>query len=143
MQWALIDANLIIALFLRPDHALLRAIRSGACRLAVCPYVLREPRRMIRRAFPAGALEFERFIEELPVIEIPDADAAAVARWEPYLSDRADVPVLAAAISAGLDAIVTSDRAFGADARATLAAEGDPVRVMTGPEFLAGLGLKG
>src|SRR2546423_826640 len=109
MQRALIDANLIIALFLRPDHALLRAAGSGPRRPAICRSVLREARRMIRRAFPVRAAEFERFIDELPVTEIPDADAAAIARWEPYLSDQADVPVLAAAISAGLDAIVTSD----------------------------------
>jgi predicted nucleic acid-binding protein len=139
MQAALLDANLIIALFLRPEHALLRAARAGACRLALCPYVISEARRMMRRAFPARAERFEQFLRELPALEIPDADPEAVARWEGYLSDPADVPVLAAAIAAGLDVVVTSDRDFRADARATLAAERDPIQVLSVPELLATL----
>src|SRR2546423_1130164 len=106
MQTALLDANLIIALFLRADHALLRAARAGACRLALCPYVISEARRMVRRAFSARGSEFEEFLRGLPALEIPDADAETIARWEGYLSDRADVPILAAAIAAGLDAVV-------------------------------------
>src|SRR5437588_12359456 len=101
MRRALLDANLVIALFLRADHALLRAARAGACRLVVCPYVLREARRMIRRAFRPRAVEFEQFLHELPAVELPDADAAEIDRWRAYLSDPADVPVLAAAIPAG------------------------------------------
>jgi len=142
VKHALIDANLIIALFLRPDHALLRAARSGGCRLAICPYVIREARRMVAGAFPARAAEFEQFIEQLPATTIVDANREEIARWEGYLSDSADVPVLAAAIAAGIDAVVTSDRAFRADARATLAAEGDPVAVLSVPEFLASLDVR-
>lgn len=138
MKRALIDANILIALFLRTDHSLLGALSQGRVLGFVCPYVLEEARRMIRRAFRARAAEFDRFLEELPVTHLPDAPPEAVARWRDYVSDPADGPVLAAAIEGGVDAVVTSDRAFRADARATLALEGDPVRVMNVAELLRG-----
>src|SRR5262245_17388950 len=109
---ALLDANLLIALFLRPEHPLLAAAAAGRCRAFVCPYVAGEARRMVSRAFRGRRDEFEDFLASLPAEAILDAPAEAVARWRDYLSDRADVPVLAAAIEAGLDAIVTSDRTF-------------------------------
>src|SRR5438067_12494182 len=136
MKRALLDANILIALFLRPDHALLRALRQGRVLGFVCPYVLEEARRMVRRAFRARAAEFDHFLEELPVTHVPDASQEAAAHWRDFVSDRADAPVLAAAVEAGLDAVVTSDRAFRADARATLALEDDPVRVLSVPELL-------
>src|SRR5678810_922448 len=105
---ALLDANLLIALFLRPDHVLWHAGERGACTFVVCPYVVAEARRMVSRAFRARLGEFDRFIDELPAEQIPDAGTEARAEWEGYLSDRADVPVLAAAIEARLDAILTS-----------------------------------
>jgi predicted nucleic acid-binding protein len=132
-----VDANLLIALFLRPEHALLAAAGSGRCRLVVCPYVGAEARRMIGRAFPRRLAAFERFLDELPAETVPDAPPEGVEQWRGFLSDHADVPVLAAAIHAGVGVIVTSDRAFRADARATLAGAGDPVRVLGVTEFLS------
>jgi predicted nucleic acid-binding protein len=136
----LVDANLLIAGFLRTGHPLLAAARRGRVELAVCPHVLREAERMVTRAFRAA--EWERFVAELPARRIPDASAAAVAHWREYVSDREDGAVLAAAIEASLDGIVTSDRVFRDDARATLAQAGDPVRVYDVGHLLASIGWK-
>lgn len=136
MLRALVDANLLIAFFLRPGHPLLAAADAGRLRLVVCPYVVAEARHMVGRAFRPRAAEFDRLLAELPAEHVPDADRESVERWAGCVSDRADAPVLAAAIEAGVDVLVTSDRAFRADARATLALEGDPVRVLNVTELL-------
>jgi predicted nucleic acid-binding protein len=136
LKQALLDANLLIAMFLQPAHPLLDAARGGESDFVICPYVITEARRMVRNAFPYRLAEFDRFIRDLPARRVGDASPASLARWADFLSDPADVPVLAAAIEAGLDAVVTSDRIFRADAQATLALEDYPIRVVGVSEFL-------
>ncbi len=133
----LLDANLLIGAFLRGEHPVLRAAAAGRCRAAVCPYVVREARRMIRRAFPGRAADFDAWLRNEPIGWIPDAAAERAEYWSEFVSDLADGPVLAAAIEAGLTAVVTSDRTFRSDARATLSMEGDPIRVLNVREALA------
>jgi predicted nucleic acid-binding protein len=136
----LVDANLLIAGFLRTGHPLLAAARRGRVELAVCPHVLREAQRMVTRAFPRREAEWRQYMAELPARHVADASEAAVADWREYVSDPEDGAVLAAAIEAGLDGIVTSDRTFIDDARATLALADDPLCVYNVPQLLAVIG---
>jgi predicted nucleic acid-binding protein len=131
------DANILIAAFIRPrgSYALLEEARAGRVELVLCPYVMKEARRMISRAFRGREEGFDRLLEETPHEMAPDADAAEIARNAGLVSDCADIPVALAALAAGVDYLVTSDRRFRDDLRWIMGPDA-PLQVVTPTELL-------
>jgi predicted nucleic acid-binding protein len=134
------DANILIAAFLYPrsSYALFEAAREGRLTLVLCPYVVKEARRMISRAFPRRLETFDEFLAETPHGMASDADPAEVARNAGLVSDSADIPVALAALAAGVEYLVTSDRRFRDDLRWVMGPE-PPVQVVTPGECLRAL----
>ena len=137
----LLDANVLIGAFLRgrDSRAILEAGAAGLCRVRLCPYVVAEARRMIGKAFPQRLDAFDAFLAGWEVDAIPDASPEAADAWEGCGIDANDRPILAAAVTAGLDYFVTSDRRFRAAAREAVEARGLPLRVLGVRAFLEAL----
>lgn len=131
----MLDANILIAAFVRPrgSYALLEAARAGRLKLVLCPYVVKEAWRMISRAFRGRAEGFERLLEETEMA--PDADPAEIARNAGLVSDPADIPVALAALAAGVEYLVTSDRRFRDDLCWIMGPDA-PLKVVTPTELL-------
>ena len=97
-----------------PVHDLLALAAAGDCQLLSSEYAFEEARRNLRLKSPDDAIE--RF-ESATAVIIPVQEASGPALEQAQsvsLSDATDVPILAAALQAGADALVTGDqRAFG------------------------------
>lgn len=106
-----LDANVLFSAALRTDSPL-RAFFDLAdarlCELLASPYILDEARRNIARKHPAGIAELEQLIAKLVIgREAGDAEV----RWAHSMRLPAkDAPVLAAAVQAQADILVTGDR---------------------------------
>ena len=97
-----------------PVHDLLQLARAGRCQLVASAYAIEEARRNLAAKGPTDALP--RFHSALAFVTLVGeaAPAAFEAASAVGLTDPADVPILAAAIQSGADALVTGDRrAFG------------------------------
>jgi predicted nucleic acid-binding protein len=96
-------------------HDLLALARHGQCELVMSAYAHEEARRnMLVKGPPGWAEVFERAIASISVIGEAQRPALELAQ-QAALSDPNDVPILAAAIQCGADALVSGDRrAFGA-----------------------------
>jgi predicted nucleic acid-binding protein len=131
------DANILIAAFVRPrgSYALWEAARAGRVALVLCPYVVMEARRMISRAFRGREAGFDRLLAETPHEMAPDAERAEIARNAGLVSDRADIPVALAALAAGVEYLVTSDRRFRDDLRWIMGPDA-PLQIVSPTELL-------
>jgi predicted nucleic acid-binding protein len=138
MPRVMLDANVLIAAFChaRGANELLARARAGELGLVLCPYLLAEARRMIGRAFPRRQEAFEAMLAATPHELVPDASPEAVAAQRGLVEDPADVPVALAAIAAGVDALVSSDRHLIGPAAALLQAS---LRTMNVHDFLHGM----
>jgi predicted nucleic acid-binding protein len=97
-----------------PVHDLLSLAAAGDCQLLSSEYAFEEARRNLRLKAPDDAME--RFkIATAAIISVKEASGPALEQAQSVsLSDSTDVPILAAALQAGVDALVTGDqRAFG------------------------------
>ena len=93
-------------------HAFFRLAEAGICKLLASPFALDEVRRNIARKYPAKTADLEKLIAQIVVCR--EAGAVEV-RWarSTGLPDK-DAPILAAAVQAKADILVTGDRAdFG------------------------------
>jgi predicted nucleic acid-binding protein len=131
-----LDANvLFLAGYSRtsPVHDLLEVARAGRCEHVASRYTVEEARRNLAVKGPDGAVDALEaalaLVTTMAEARPPALELAAAAD----LSDRNDVPVLAAAIQCRADVLVTGDRrAFGRHFRATLAG----VEVLVLPDAL-------
>ena len=95
-------------------HDLLALAAAGHCELLSSEYAFEEARRNVRLKTSAGSLEpFDA--ATIRIIHVQEASRAALEQAQSVsLSDASDIPILAAAIQAQADALVTGDRrAFG------------------------------
>jgi predicted nucleic acid-binding protein len=131
------DANILIAAFLYPrsSYALFEEARAGGLALVLCPYVVKEARRMISRAFRGREEAFDRLLAGTPHEMAPDADPAEIKRNAGLVSDPADIPVALAALGAGVHYLITSDRRFRDDLRWIMGPDA-PLQVTTPGQFL-------
>jgi predicted nucleic acid-binding protein len=95
-----------------PLRAFFRLAEAGICELLASPYALDEARRNITRKYPAKTADLEHLIAHVAIC--PEASAEE-ARWARSTGLPAkDAPILAAAVRAKTDILVTGDRAdFG------------------------------
>jgi len=106
-----LDANVIFTAAHNPagrSSALFELASRGLCSLSTSPHAAEEARRNLRLKYPTAVLRAEALLRVVTME--PEATPAAVA-WavEQHLPLK-DAPVLAAAVVAGVDVLVTGDR---------------------------------
>ncbi len=132
-----LDANVLFTAAHKPEGrsaALVALARRSFCSLHTSPHVLEEARRNLRLKLPQGADALEKLLK---TIAIEGEASSPLVRWalEQGLPLK-DAPVLAAAVVARADLLVTGDRKhFGDLYGATLRG----VEVVTPAEALARL----
>lgn len=112
MTRVFLDANVYFSGCLSKTGAsffILELARHGKTELAASKLVLREADRNLRKKAPAAALKiFRKFLQDVRIrIVRPSEDALKA--YEGTV-DPKDVPVIAAAVSAGADYFLTLDR---------------------------------
>lgn len=134
----LVDANILIACFFRRErHAVMRLAAAGEIMPVLCPYVAREARRMVSRAFRGREAELDAVLEHLRPEWIADATPEQLAHLGRLVSDPADDPVLVAALLSGVDYLVTSDRTLHGDAHRSPTVQTAGLQVVSVPELVA------
>ena len=95
-----------------PMRAFFHLAEAGICKLLASPFALDEARRNIARKHPAKTPDLEQLIAQIAVCREAGAEEVRWAR-STGLPDK-DAPILAAAVQAKADILVTGDRAdFG------------------------------
>ena len=112
-----LDANILFLVgysATSPVHDLLALAAAGDCELLSSEYAFEEARRNLALKSPDGSLERFEAATAL-IIPVQEASGPALEQAQSVkLSDASDIPILAAALQAGADALVTGDRrAFG------------------------------
>jgi predicted nucleic acid-binding protein len=106
-----LDANVVFSAAHSPDgraRALFRLARKGQCELLSSPHAIEEARRNIRIKYPEKSDDLEALVSELHVT--PEATPPAVAWARKQSLPLEDAPILAAAVEAAADLLVTGDR---------------------------------
>lgn len=109
-----LDANVIFAAAISPEgraHALFDLAGAGYGILLTSGFAAEEARRNVRLKYPHAEAHIEVLLGQCRTV--PEGTPARVA-WAHDLLPAKDAPILAAAVEAGADLLVTGDRAhFG------------------------------
>lgn len=106
-----LDANILFSACLRErsrQYAFFALARSGHCRLATSAYALDEVRRNLARKASSRLLVLDVLTRLVELSAAPPDDV--VSRMAQYGLPAKDAPILAAAIVARADLLVTGDR---------------------------------
>lgn len=106
-----LDANVLFSAARSSDsplHGFFRLAEVGVCELLASPFALDEARRNIARKHPAKTADLEQLIARIAICREATSDEVRWAR-STGLPDK-DVPILAAAVQAKADMLVTGDR---------------------------------
>lgn len=106
-----LDANVLLTAAHNPggrSAALFELARAGGCTLVTSPHAIEEARRNLRLKYPSAVDALEKLVEEASVG--PEASSKAVAWALDQGLPLKDAPILAAAVEARSDILVTSDR---------------------------------
>lgn len=105
-----LDANVLFAAAVTPKgraQALFALAEGGSAQLVSSPYALGEARRNVAAKYPDMSERLERYAKQLTVV--PEASPSLVAWARAHLPAK-DAPILAAAVRARADLLVTGDR---------------------------------
>src|ERR1700694_1932587 len=106
-----LDANVLFSAAYRDTGSvriLFDLAEAGACELVASVYAIDEARRNLAEKHPSRLGDFERLLEKLRVC--PEASHEAVSWAAARKLPPKDAPILAAAVQAGADVLVTGDR---------------------------------
>ena len=106
-----LDANVIFSAAHNPDgraRGLFILARRGRCILLTSPHALEKVRRNIQLKYPARSTDLDALIRELSVVA--EATAVNVAWAMDQSLVLKDAPILAAAVQAQAELLVTGDR---------------------------------
>lgn len=110
-----LDANVLFSAALNTGsrlRAFFRLAGAGVCELLASPFALDEARRNVARKHPAKTADLEQLIARIAICREATSDEVHWAR-SAGLPDK-DAPILAAAVQAKANILVTGDRAdFG------------------------------
>jgi putative PIN family toxin of toxin-antitoxin system len=111
MMRILTDTNVIISAILFPNSVVARvwAYVIKHHHVIICKYTIDELKTVFRRKFPDKTAALQHFLTHL-ACEITDAEQANVNI--PPIRDKADLPVLLAAIVADADILLTGNKDF-------------------------------
>jgi putative PIN family toxin of toxin-antitoxin system len=137
MARVFLDANVYFAGCLSPDGAsalILQLARRGRIQVVASRLVLREAERNLRRKTTKRTLQaFRAFLNATPVTIVPTPEERVLERYTEAIHPK-DVPILAAAVEANVDYLVTLDRRHFLN-RAVFSKAVD-VKVLTPGDFL-------
>jgi putative PIN family toxin of toxin-antitoxin system len=109
-----IDTNTLISgiCFQGPPRQLILAAVEGRVTLMLAEYVLRETEAVIQKKMRDRQPDFTELQRILPFETVPLPSPAMVRRHRKYVTHDEDTPVLASAILADSDYVVTGDKQF-------------------------------
>jgi predicted nucleic acid-binding protein len=137
MRSVFADANILIAgadSRSGASRAVLMLAEVGLFRLVVCPQVLDEAERNLRRKLPQSLPIFTEIMAVLNLEIVPDPSPAAYERWLDLIEAK-DAPILEAAVQAGVDRFLTLNTK---DFTAQVAAQTD-LLIQTPAQFIMDL----
>jgi putative PIN family toxin of toxin-antitoxin system len=107
------DTNIIVAALLFPSSAAARTFEKilDEHTLVLCTYIIEESRRVFERKFSAQLAGLQWFVAELGGEVFRTPHKVRPERY-PRIRDAADLPILASAIEAGADLLITADQDF-------------------------------
>ena len=115
MTRVFLDANGLFAAAISPEErsaALFRLAESRVCTLLTSAYAVTEARRNVKAGYPNAIKRFEHLAHDVAIVPESTSPRVAWARQQGVPAE--DAPILAAAIGAGVDILVTGDRShFG------------------------------
>lgn len=113
MTQVFLDANVYVAGFVSETGAsafVLELAQRGKIHLLANRWVLRETERNLRlKANPKILKSFRRFIRQTKIYPLDPPSEASLEKYEPFIHPK-DVSVLAAALEAKADFLLTLDR---------------------------------
>jgi putative PIN family toxin of toxin-antitoxin system len=106
------DANILIAgiLFPRWFHEFLRHSIRGDFKLVISMQTMREAQERMSHGTIAQQQALEQFLTECDYELVPDPSREEVEKNASLVRDPKDVPIVLAAINAGVDYLVTNDK---------------------------------
>lgn len=135
-----LDANVYFAGLYSPEGASFLALRGlvrGAFEGVGSRLVLREAERNLRRKTNHKTLAaFHRLLRTSRITIVPAPSEVILKTYEPFIHPK-DVPVLAAALEAGVDYLVTLDRRHFLTPEVLSAAGKTKTKIVTPGEFLS------
>ncbi len=107
------DTNIIASGLLFPSSVAARAFEKvlDEHTLVLCTYIIEETRRVFERKFPGHLDGLGWFLAELGCEAFRTPRKVRPERY-PRIRGAADLPILASAIEAGVDLLVTADQDF-------------------------------
>ena len=137
-----LDSNVIISgIYSKagPPGKILDLHTAGRIQIVVCKFVLEEVIRNIRVKRSKDIPALYAFLSNAPPTVAVDPGINEILRWAKYLSYE-DAIILAAAIRAGVDCFITSDKHFHS---AELKSQKVNLKILTHAEFAAAHKLPG
>lgn len=107
-----IDTSVLFSALLSSTGAsaeILRFARDGKIKLLVSEYVIDETRRVLKLKAPHLLPIFEQILTKIVTV-LPDPKKKEVENAEKMISDLDDAPILASAMKAKVDYLITLDR---------------------------------
>jgi predicted nucleic acid-binding protein len=104
-----VDANILIAGSTSrtgASHAVLKMGEIGLYTLVVSRQVLAETERNIRKKLPQSFIDYAALLAYANLEIVPNPTDNEIATWMPIIEDS-DAPILAAAVSANVDRLIT------------------------------------
>ena len=109
----MVDTNVFISMIFFPNERM-NTLKEKLCRqhrMVVCSYVVDEIMEVTRRKFPGKLRAMDAFFTELP-FELVYAPSYYPRAELPELRDEKDEPILASAVMADVDILLTGDKDF-------------------------------
>lgn len=134
-----LDANVFfsgIAFPQGPPGRILELYAAGEIQIVISRQVLEEVARAIQEKAPQALDPLQRLIAAMPPEVVPDPPPDEVDPWAQVINP-ADAPILAAAVRAQPDCLVTGDRHFLGN---PALAQASGLRITSPGEFIRGLG---
>ncbi len=134
-----LDSNVLFSALYSPDGvpgAILNMFAKGQIRVVVSRQVLEEIVRTAKEKLPEALPALNELLVSIPPEVVEDPSQEEVARWATVIH-RGDAPILAAAVAAQPDYLVTGDSHFFNSPRI---AEETGLRIVTPTQLLEVLG---
>ncbi|OGX40985.1 MAG: hypothetical protein A3C53_04045 [Omnitrophica WOR_2 bacterium RIFCSPHIGHO2_02_FULL_68_15] len=127
-----LDANILFSAAYDAESrsaVLFAEAHRGRCAVVTSPYAIAEARRSLAKKYPEALASLDRYVRQVRLVR-DTAPAQVREATDRHLVPMEDAPILAAALQAGVDYLVTGDRAhFGH--LMDRAVPGLPVRVLS------------
>ncbi len=110
----MLDTNILISAGVFPNSKVARIVKMIAldCNIVISSYAIEELWRVTDRKFPDRKPIIERFLSKL-TYEIAYTPTIINVEKYPQIRDVSDYPILASAMNADVDILISGDKDFG------------------------------